>query len=125
MHGGSLTSHLGSNLDPYYNQNCVITNDKEVQLYQDNISYGIRKPVYAMCEQKRHRSASFYAFHSQSNSPLLHVYMLYTPLHCTNAPMFSVRPRKKNMCVYYCMEKLNRVDRLENVFILLKKFVWG
>ena len=24
------------------------------------------------------------------------------------------------MCVYYCMEKLNRVDRLENVFILLK-----
>ena len=32
------------------------------------------------------------------------------------------RPRKK--CVYYCMEKLNRVDRLENVFILLKNFVW-
>ena len=29
------------------------------------------------------------------------------------------RPRK-NMCVYYCMEKLNRVGRLENVFILLK-----
>ena len=29
------------------------------------------------------------------------------------------------MCVYYYMEKLNRVDRLENVFILLKKFVWG
>ena len=24
------------------------------------------------------------------------------------------------MCVYYCMEKLNRVGRLENVFILLK-----
>ena len=23
------------------------------------------------------------------------------------------------MCVYYCMEKLNRVDRFENVFILL------
>ena len=34
------------------------------------------------------------------------------------------RPRKK-MCVYYCMEKLNRVDRLENVFILLENFVWG
>ena len=25
------------------------------------------------------------------------------------------------MCVYYCMEKLNRVGRSENVFILLKK----
>ena len=24
------------------------------------------------------------------------------------------------MCVYYCMEKLNRIGRLENVFILLK-----
>ena len=24
------------------------------------------------------------------------------------------------MCVYYCMEKLNRVGRLENVFMLLK-----
>ena len=24
---GVLTSHLGSNLDPYYNQNCVITNN--------------------------------------------------------------------------------------------------
>ena len=35
------------------------------------------------------------------------------------------RPRKKNMCVYYCMEKLNRVGRLENVFILLKKFYMG
>ena len=29
-------------------------------------------------------------------------------------------PRKKNLCFYYCMEKLNRVGRLENVFILLK-----
>ena len=30
------------------------------------------------------------------------------------------------MCVYYCMEKLNRVGRLENVFILLfKDFIWG
>ena len=33
------------------------------------------------------------------------------------------RPRKKNMCVYYCMEKLNRVDRLENVFV--KKLCMG
>ena len=24
------------------------------------------------------------------------------------------------MCVYYCMEKLNRIGRFENVFILLK-----
>ena len=86
---GVLTSHLGSNLDPYYNQNRVITNNKEVQLYQDNISYVMRKPVYAMCEQKRHRSASVYAFHSQSNSPLLHVYMSYTSLDCKNAPIFS------------------------------------
>ena len=30
------------------------------------------------------------------------------------------RPRKTNMCVYYCMEKLNRVGRWRNVFILLK-----
>ena len=88
---GVLTSHLGSNLDPYYNQNHVIKEQcyKEVQLYQDNISYVMRKPVYAMCEQKRHRSASLYAFHSQSNSPLLHVYMLYTSLDCKNAPIFS------------------------------------
>ena len=27
---------------------------------------------------------------------------------------------KKKMCVYYCIEKLNRVDRSENGFILLK-----
>ena len=27
------------------------------------------------------------------------------------------------MCVYYCMEKLNRVGRLENVFV--KKFYMG
>ena len=92
---GVLTSHLGSNLDPYYNQ--TVYNEqcyneqyyKEVQLYQDNISYVMRKPVYAMCEQKRHRSASLYAFHSQSNSPLLHVYMSYTSLDCKNAPIFS------------------------------------
>ena len=32
------------------------------------------------------------------------------------------RPRKK-MCVYYCMEKLNRVGRLDNVFV--KKFYMG
>ena len=32
---------------------------------------------------------------------------------------------KKNMCVYYCMEKWNRVGRSENVFILLKVFIWG
>ena len=86
---GVLTSHLGSNLDPYYNQNRVITNNKEVQLYQDNISYVMRKPVYAMCEQKRHRSATVYAFHSQSNSPLLHVYMSYTSLDCKDVPIFS------------------------------------
>ena len=29
------------------------------------------------------------------------------------------------MCVYYCMEKFNRVGRLENVFILLKKNLYG
>ena len=29
------------------------------------------------------------------------------------------------MCGYYCMEKLNRVGRLENVFILLKKNYMG
>ena len=29
------------------------------------------------------------------------------------------------MCGYYCMEKLNRVGRLENVFILLKKNLYG
>ena len=90
------------------------------------MSYVMRKPVYAMCEQKRTRSASLCAFHSQSNSPLLHVYMSYTSMDCKNAPSFLLsRPRKKIMCVYYCMEKLNRVDGLENVFILLKNFVWG
>ena len=86
---GVLTSHLGSNLDPYYNQNRVITNNVIKRLYQDNISYVLRKPVYAMCEQKRHRSASLYAFHSQSNNPLLHVYISYTSLDCKNAPIFS------------------------------------
>ena len=82
---------LGSNLDPYYNQKPCYNEPcyKEVQLYQDNISCVMRKPVYAICEQKRHRSASLYAFHSQSNSPLLHVYMSYTPLDCKTAPIFS------------------------------------
>ena len=95
-------------------------------MYQDNISFVMRKSVYAICEQKRHRSASLYAFHSQSNSPLLHVYTSYTPLDCKNASIFStVWVKKKNMCVYYCMEKLNRVGRLENVFILLKKNYMG
>ena len=28
------------------------------------------------------------------------------------------------MCIYYCIEKLNRVGRLENDFILLKNFIW-
>ena len=94
---GVLTSHLGSNLDPYYNQNRVITNG---QLYQDNISCVMRKPVYAICEQKRHRSASLYAFHSQSNSPLLHVYTSYTPLDCKMHQFFLLsRPRKK-ICVF-------------------------
>ena len=83
---GVLTSHLGSNLDPYYNQNRVIMNRV---IKRDNISCVMRKPVYAICEQKRHRSASLYAFHSQSNSPLLHVYMSFTPLDCKNAPNFS------------------------------------
>ena len=47
--------------------------------------------------------------------------MSYTPLDCKNAPIFStVYAKKTNMCVNYCMEKLNRVGRLENVFILLK-----
>ena len=74
---------------------------------------------------QRNRSASLYAFHSQSNSPLLHVYMSYTPLDCKNAPIFSTaEAKKKYMCVYYCMDKLNRVGRLENVFILLK-FLYG
>ena len=80
-----------------------------------------------MCEQKRHRSASLYAFHSQSNSPLLHVYnVCHIPLWIVkmHQSFLLARPRKK-ICVYYCMEKLNRVDSLENVFILLKKFVWG
>ena len=87
---GVLTSHLGSNLDPYYNQNRFITNRVIKRLlYQDNISCVMRKPVYAICEQNRHRSASLYAFHSQFNSPLLHVYMSYTPLDCKNAPIFS------------------------------------
>ena len=79
-----------------------------------------------MCEQKRHRSASLYAFHSQSNGPLLHAYVSYTPLDCKNAPIFFYfLGQEKKMCVYYCMEKLNRVGRLENVFILLKKFYMG
>ena len=95
-------------------------------MYQDNISCVIRKPVYAICEQKRHRSASRYAFHSQSNSPLLHVYMSYTPLDCKNAPIFStVYAKKKTLCVYYCMEKLNKAGRLENVFYFVKKFYMG
>ena len=71
--------------------------------------------------KKKHRLASLYAFHSQSNSPLLHIYTSYIPSNCKNAPIFStVYTKKKNMCVYYCMEKLNRVGRFENVFVLLK-----
>ena len=85
---GVLTSHLGSNLDPYYNQNRVITN-RVIKRFSCTISCVMRKPVYAICEQKRHRSASLYAFHSQSNSPLLHVYTSYIPLYCKNAPIFS------------------------------------
>ena len=102
------------------------TADQHLDCLPFRLHLVMRKPAFAMCEQKRHRSASLYAFHSQSNSPLLHVYMSYTSLDCKNAPIFStVQAKKKNMCVYYCMEKLNRVDRLENVFILLKNFVWG
>ena len=85
---GVLTSHLGSNLDPYYNQNRVITN-RVIKRFSCTISCVMIKPVYAICEQKRHRSASLYAFHSQSNSPLLHVYASYIPLYCKNAPIFS------------------------------------
>ena len=81
---GVLTSDLGSNLDPYYNQNRVITNNVIKRFSCTRIM-----SVYVMCEQKRHRSASLYAFHSQSNSPLLHVYMSYTSLDCKNAPIFS------------------------------------
>ena len=96
---GVLTSHLGSNLDPYYNQNheqCY----KEVQLYQGNISCVLRKPVYAICEQKRHRSASLSASHSQSNSPLLHVYMSYTLWIVKMHQSFLLsRPRKKYVCL--------------------------
>ena len=84
-----LTSHLGSNLNPYYNQNRVITSRVIKRFSCTRISCVMREPVYAICEQKRHRSASLYAFHSQSNSPLLHVYMSYTPLDCKNAPIFS------------------------------------
>ena len=86
---GVLTSHLGSN------------RIKEVQLYQDNISCVMRKPVYAICEQKRHRSASLYAFHSQSSSPLLHVYMSYTPLAIVkmHQSFLLSRPRKQ-ICVF-------------------------
>ena len=84
----------------------------------------MRRPVYAKWNKKRRRSASLYAFYSQYIIPLLHVYMSYTPLECKNAPSFLLsRPRKK-ICVF-TMEKLNRVSRSENVFILLKNFIWG
>ena len=58
---------------------------------------------------------------------LCYMYICHIPLWIVkmNQSFLLSRPRKKNMCVYYCMEKLNRVDRLENVFILLKDFVWG
>ena len=65
------------------------TADQHLDCLPFRLHLVMRKPVYAMCEQKRHRSASLYAFHSQSNSPLLHVYMSYTSLDCKNAPIFS------------------------------------
>ena len=59
--------------------------------------------------------------------PSMHMYICHIPLWIVkiHQSFLLSRPRKTNMCVYYCMEKLNRVDRLENVFILLKNFVWG
>ena len=65
------------------------TADQHLDCLPFRLHLVMRKPVYAMCEQKRHRSASLYAFHSQSNSPLLYVYMSYTSLDCKNAPIFS------------------------------------
>ena len=65
------------------------TADQHLDCLPFRLHLVMRKPVYAMCEQKRHRSASLCAFHSQSNSPLLHVYMSYTSLDCKNSPIFS------------------------------------
>ena len=52
---------------------------------------------------------------------LCYMYICHIPLWIVkmHQSFLLSRPRKK-ICVYYCMEKLNRVDRLENVFILLK-----
>ena len=50
---GVLISHLGSNFDPYYNQNRVITNCVIKRLYQDNMSCVMRRPVYAICNKKK------------------------------------------------------------------------
>ena len=58
---------------------------------------------------------------------LCYMYICHIPLWIVkmHQSFLLSRPRKKNMCVYYCMEKLNRVGRLENVLILLKIFIWG
>ena len=54
---------------------------------------------------------------------LCYMYIRHIPLWIVkmHQSFLLSRSRKKNMCVYYCMEKLNGVGRLENVFTLLKK----
>ena len=57
---------------------------------------------------------------------LCYMYICHIPLWIVKMHhLFYCLGQEKNMCVYYYMEKLNRVDRLENVFILLKKFCMG
>ena len=92
---------LGSNLDPYYNQKPCYNEPcyKEVQLYQDNISCVMRKPVYAICEQKRHRSASMHF--TLNLTALCYMYICHIPLWIVklHQSFLLSRPRK-NICVF-------------------------
>ena len=85
----------------------------------------MRKPVYAISNKKGADQPPSMHFTLNLTS-LCYMYIRHVPLLIVkmHQSFLLSRPRK-NMCVYYCMEKLNRVGRSENVFILLKKIIWG
>ena len=80
----------------------------------------MRKPVYAICNKKGADQPPSMHFTLNLTS-LCYMYIRHIPLWIVkmHQSFLLSRPRKK-ICVF-TMEKLNRVGRSENVFILFKK----
>ena len=93
---------------------------------QDNISCVMRKPVYAICEQKKGTDQPPSMHFTLNLTALCYMYIYHIPLWIVkmHQSFLLSRPRKK-ICVFtIAWKKFNRVGRLENVFILLK-FLYG